>query len=650
MISPDHLAMLAASGITLEHAMARGYETIDDRRRLADLDGNGHGITPAGRNVPGLLVPMLRADGSTWGYQYRPDKPRLRDGKVVKYETPYQQSNGLDVPPGVGPLLPNPAIPLWITEGCKKADCGAVHGLCIVALSGVWNWLHTNSAGAKMAFGDWRDVALNGRRVIIAFDGDMARKESVQKAAAALSQYLAYKGARVEYLWLPDTPTGKVGLDDYLMTDGHSVQDLWGLIKPVQPPPVKPGVPPPPEPKPEPEPVQVVSLEHLHERFGHWFGAHYDLDAIDATLATAAVEKLTGDPLWMLIISGPGWAKTETVITLRECDGAEIVSTLTSTGALLSATAKRERTQDATGGLLRKMGSRGIMVLKDVTSILSLNPGMRAEIVAALREVYDGYWSRNVGTDGGRTLEWKGRIALVGAVTTAWDSHHAVVASMGDRFVLLRVNTNEADDRLVSGRQTIANTGAEDEMRSELARLAAGVLAGVDASTAPVVTEEEVEAILLAADLVTLARTACEFDYRGDVIDAHAPEAPTRFAKQLTQLFRGAVVIGMDRTDALRLAIRCARDSMPPLRLAIIDDLVDHPRSTTNEVRQRIDRPRSTVDRQLQALHALRVVTVDEQQRNQAGAMWWFYSLATGIDPTVLVVPEKSSHAHKDTK
>ena len=91
-------------------------------------------------------------------------------------------------------MLGDPAMPLWITEGTKKADCGALHGLCIVALSGVWNWLGTNTAGGKMALADWRDVALNSRRVVIAFDGDMARKESVQKASHALAAYLAYQG------------------------------------------------------------------------------------------------------------------------------------------------------------------------------------------------------------------------------------------------------------------------------------------------------------------------------------------------------------------------------------------------------------------------------------------------------------------------
>lgn len=230
MINQDHLDMLASSGITEEFTKARGYETILDRTRLTELK-----IAKDGRNTPGLLVPMLRIDGSTWGYQYRPDNPRLRNGKIVKYETPWQQRNGLDIPPGVGPILADPAVPLWITEGCKKADCGATQGLCIVALSGVWNWLTTNSAGGKMALPEWRDIAVNGRRVIIGFDGDTARNENVQKAARALAGYLATKGARIEYLHLPDADA-KVGLDDYL-TGGHTVEDLWRLVKPIQPTP-----------------------------------------------------------------------------------------------------------------------------------------------------------------------------------------------------------------------------------------------------------------------------------------------------------------------------------------------------------------------------------------------------------------------------
>ena len=67
--------------------------------------------------------------------------------------------------------------------------------------------------------------------------------------------------------------------------------------------------------------------------------------------------------------------------------------------------------------------------------------------------------------------------------------------------------------------------------------------------------------ILQAANIVTLARTGVEIDYRGDIIDAHMPEMPTRFAKQLTQIMRGALAIGMLRQEAKTLVIRCARDS-----------------------------------------------------------------------------------------
>lgn len=225
----QHAAMLAASGITPDHARARGYVSVDTKVRLAGL-----GVTPSGRRVPGLLVPSLRADGSTWGYQYRPDSPRERSGRPVKYETPTGQRNGLDVPPGVDAQLGDPAVPLWVTEGVKKADAGALAGLCIVALPGVWSWRGGNAKGGKTAIPDWHDVALNGRRVVLAFDSDVVRKRSVRKALTELAAYLETKGARPEYLHLPDCDDGKTGLDDYL-ADGHAVVDLFALVRPEPP-------------------------------------------------------------------------------------------------------------------------------------------------------------------------------------------------------------------------------------------------------------------------------------------------------------------------------------------------------------------------------------------------------------------------------
>jgi predicted transcriptional regulator len=372
----------------------------------------------------------------------------------------------------------------------------------------------------------------------------------------------------------------------------------------------------------------ATALAQAHDVFQRWMGPSYDLTALDAALSAAAVQQLDGDPVWLLIVSGSGNAKTETVSALAGA-GAYVTSTITSEGALLSATSKKETSKDATGGLLRKIGDSGVLVIKDVTSILSMNRDSRAAVLAALREVYDGRWERNVGTDGGRTLTWAGRLVLVGAVTTAYDSAHSVIASMGDRFALVRVDSTVG--RLSSGRQALANVGQELQMRAELAEAAGQVLAYIDIGAA-VLTDEVMGVLLGVADLVTLARTAVERDHRGEVTEAHAPEAPTRFAKMLGQLVRGCLAIGTDADAALTVALRVAGDSIPPQRLVVLADLVTNPGTTTADVIQRVQRPRTSVHRVLQELHILGLLNVDDTSGRGGGR----YSLSRRVDLVAL--------------
>src|SRR5262249_56100025 len=56
-----------------------------------------------------------------------------------------------------------------------------------------------------------------------------------------------------------------------------------------------------PTPPPMPGP-----LDSVHTIFKKWLGDDYDTGVLDATLATGAAERLTGDPLWLMGISGPG--------------------------------------------------------------------------------------------------------------------------------------------------------------------------------------------------------------------------------------------------------------------------------------------------------------------------------------------------------
>lgn len=400
---------------------------------------------------------------------------------------------------------------------------------------------------------------------------------------------------------------------------GHSIAELITLVDaadiytPSSPRDDEPPVETPVA-RPTPMVTHARTLAEVHRTFTRWLGDGYDIDAINVVCAAAAAEQLAGDPLWLLVISGSGNAKTETVQSLSGV-GAIAVSTIASEGALLSASPKRETTKDSSGGLLRRIGERGILVIKDVTSILSMQHNTRAGVLAALREIHDGRWERNVGTNGGKTLTWAGRLVIIGAVTTAWDTAHSVIATMGDRFVLLRMDSHVG--RESAGRHAIGNTGREIDMRNELAEAVAGLLMTVDPQKVITLNDADRDTVLAAANVTTLCRTACEYDYRGDPIEAHAPEMPTRFAKQLTQIIRGGVAMGMEIDAAKRLAIRCARDSMPPLRLAILEDVWAHPGSQPAEVRERLDQPWSTVKRQLQSLYLLKVLTCQEITEEQ---------------------------------
>jgi hypothetical protein len=376
-------------------------------------------------------------------------------------------------------------------------------------------------------------------------------------------------------------------------------------------------------------------LGQVHDTFRRWLGDDYDLDVLDAVLAVAASERLDGDPAWLLVVSGPGAAKTETVIALAGA-GAHVTSTITGEGALLSATAIKERAKDATGGLLLKLGRRALLVIKDVTSILSMHRDSRAQVLAALREVYDGHWERNVGVDGGKSLSWRGRLVVIGAVTTKWDTAREVIAVMGDRFLLVRLDSKTGRDR--SGRQALRNSGDEKQMRVELSEAVAGVLAHVDTSVPATLTPHETDTLVGLADVVTMARTAVERDYKGDVTDAHAPEMPTRFAKQLAMLLKGAVALGIDRDRALTLATRVAIDTMPPIRLDVLLDVLDNPDSTAYAAHVRLDRPRTSTDQTLQALHALGMLTLDETQElhGTKPRTVWRYRIAGDVDTATL--------------
>jgi Domain of unknown function (DUF3854) len=249
-LSDSHLRLIIDSAIAPEVARDRGYRTITTKAELKRSYGFGNSqlITPT------LLIPLYSPEGKCVGWQHRPDSPRIVpvSGKVIKYETPAKSRTVIDVHPAlsrkrvkqneapyfdqtdVPPLIVDPTVPLFITEGVRKADAAVSTGLCCVALLGVWNWRGTNETGGKTALADWESIALNSRLSYIVFDSDVMVKPDVAAALGRLKAFLEERDASVKLIYLPAGAHGeKVGLDDFIArqkTNGQSDVEIRNAL------------------------------------------------------------------------------------------------------------------------------------------------------------------------------------------------------------------------------------------------------------------------------------------------------------------------------------------------------------------------------------------------------------------------------------
>lgn len=256
-LNERHRQALEGSAISPEVIKARGYRSMGKPYSDTFNVLREAGIPMWARRddtlLEGLLIPLYRATGEQISYQYRPDRTPKIKGKARKYASSAGRPSVVDVHPHNTERIKDTGVPLWITEGVKKADALTSAGLCAVALAGVYNW--RSKLGS---LGDWEDIPLKGREVFICFDSDAADNPNVARAMARLGAWLRSKGARaVRYIvvprevpngkTLPDgTPDGtpipldKVGADDFL-AHGGTVTHLEAAATTHAPEPVKLG-------------------------------------------------------------------------------------------------------------------------------------------------------------------------------------------------------------------------------------------------------------------------------------------------------------------------------------------------------------------------------------------------------------------------
>jgi P4 family phage/plasmid primase-like protien len=233
-LSSEHRSeIIDGSAVSEEVAVARGYRTMTGTADDLDiLERDGFTAYTRGREglFPLLYIPMHGRRGEQRGVQIKPATPLMRvtrDGAMRprKYESPKGAPLCIDVPEFTRRTLDreengqsSETAALWITEGMKKVDALCTRGLAAIGVSGVFNWRQGSGV-----LGDWEEIPVKGRPMVLCFDADAAGNRMVQQAMKRLGAWLHSRGAAsVRYIIVPGKVDGVdvKGVDDFFAAGG----------------------------------------------------------------------------------------------------------------------------------------------------------------------------------------------------------------------------------------------------------------------------------------------------------------------------------------------------------------------------------------------------------------------------------------------
>lgn len=351
-----------------------------------------------------------------------------------------------------------------------------------------------------------------------------------------------------------------------------------------------------------------------------------DLSVVNVVLATLVGNEITGDPLWVVLVSPPSNGKTELLVAASRTPKTRLLSSLTAK-TLISGQRPPDGRNTEEPSLLPQLSGRTV-ILKDLGTILGLKHDERNEILGLLREVYDGKVVKAFGT--GKVFPWTGKVGLLAGVTPVFDRHSAVQAILGERFLLYRIPAGDRELRREQARAALRVAGGEGGLREDLGEaMALSYAAAIrwwerngEAVTVPPQVED---ALIPLAELAAYGRAGVIRDgYKRDEVRYEAePEGPARLVKQLRQLTLGLTVVhGKLRADEEELGIlrKVAAATMHPFRRRVLAALAGRDTAGTADLVKATGLPYTTAEREVE--DAAYLGLVEEAATAGRGRVW----------------------------
>jgi hypothetical protein len=317
--------------------------------------------------------------------------------------------------------------------------------------------------------------------------------------------------------------------------------------------------------------LQMGSAWRRVEEFLHEHYTNPDIEAariLCSALAAHALKEFL--PAWCLAIAPPGSAKTDLLEGFRGLQGIHFVDELTTKTFISGKLDEKNRQRVQPASLLHRIGNDGVLVVADFSTFTS-DPIALKTILAQLRRIYDGNYTREFGTDDHpEERSWQGRLTIFAGAVPDVDRHYSLFQSLGERFVRTRwPRAGGVEAALQAMEHTSAIAG---ELRGAVHSVMRPVLSYPQ--TPPIITSEMKLQIAHLGELVALSRTYVERDRTSrEAIGTPVSEGNTRVAQQLCQLARGSALLD-GRSEAVKddykLVCRAAFDSLPPSRAAVL--------------------------------------------------------------------------------
>jgi hypothetical protein len=351
------------------------------------------------------------------------------------------------------------------------------------------------------------------------------------------------------------------------------------------------------------------TLADVHAAFGRWLAFPADdvrprYDLVDVALAVIVANRMEADPLWLYLVASPSSGKTEMLRALYDVPDVYPLSAIT---AQTFASGFEKRGTETS--LLPKIAGKTV-VMKDFGTVLTLHHETRAEILAQLREIYDGQFSKVWGN--GKALDWTGKVGLLCGVTGIIDREYTLGDILGQRFLMYRLKSAPA--RTLAQRAIAQGATWEQDQRQALRTIVAAYLDTL-LPVAPPTPPAILEGVAALAEFTARARSAVFFDrYTKEIELVPEPEAPGRLAKQFILLARALAIVRGEREVGLATydtVSTVASDTLPAARRMVLETIKAQgsiPASTTT-IANACDYPTSTTRRYLQELAAHKLVT-----------------------------------------